>query len=448
MLVTLCFWLWPLLGLPLTHATTINVIPFSDASIYYSPGWSQEFSDSAQTSYMQADGFDCYLSVTLPSNASSVSYVGFKRAGGSMYGYTLDCDTDCLLQTVNATDPTVTDDANAPESTLFTVALDPSTQHTLYVLNILSNLGDGSSEINLSNLNVAVDDVSSSIQPVSNTVIPPLPTSSAGPTSSAQTSTSATPTSASSSASAILGSSNSVTATPTSGVNSPSGATSTGSATGSSVAGSQSPSVPVPPIASSSLTPNGTANASGASNSNGGGSSPRTVAIGVGVLGGIFGVCVIVALIAFIRQRRRKRRNTDPESSSSSSSSSLSGPRPPLSPTGSLIPIMPPPQMRQTSELYTIPNPFMDPPSEPPSEAPSLDMSHSDISHGSSYTQRRMEARTSPGSPASPAPTIPLPDIPRATADGRSHSPSIASFARSDLWITRSPSKPSFSSLV
>ncbi|KAJ6519562.1 hypothetical protein C8R45DRAFT_1085556 [Mycena sanguinolenta] len=444
MLVILCFWLWPLLGLLPTHAATINS---SDTSIYYSPGWSQEYSTSTQSSYMQTDGFDCYLSVTLPSNATSVSYVGFKRAGGSMYGYTLDCDTNCLLQTVNATDSTVADNANAPESTLFTIAMDPSTQHILYVYNIPSDLVDGSSEITLNNLNVAFDDVSTSspILPVSNARNLPS-TSSAGPTSSAQTSTSTTPTSSSSSASAT---SRSLSATSTSGVDTSGGATSTSIATGpSAVTGSQTPSVPVLPIASASPSPtsdgsaNGTANASAPSDSNGGGSSPRTVAIGVGVLGGIFGVCVIVALIAFIRQRR-KRRNNDPESSlSSSSSSSFSGSRRPAS-TGSLIPIMPPPQMRQTSELYTIPNPFMDPPSEISSDAPSLDLSYS-----SAYTQRRMEGRSSPGSPMSAAPTIPLPDIPRGPTEGRSESPSIASYARNDLWITRSPAKPAFSSLT
>jgi hypothetical protein len=37
------------------------------------------------------------------------------------------------------------------KSTLFTIAMDPSTQHTLYVYNIGS---DGSSQINLNNLNV------------------------------------------------------------------------------------------------------------------------------------------------------------------------------------------------------------------------------------------------------------------------------------------------------
>jgi hypothetical protein len=65
MLVTLYF--WSLLGLRLTYAATINVISASDPSILYSSGWSQEFSQSTQDSFMEADGFECALSVTLPS---------------------------------------------------------------------------------------------------------------------------------------------------------------------------------------------------------------------------------------------------------------------------------------------------------------------------------------------------------------------------------------------
>ncbi|KAJ7275306.1 hypothetical protein B0H12DRAFT_1086667 [Mycena haematopus] len=434
MLVTFCLWLWPLLGLPLTYAATSYVISSLDTSlVYFSPGWRQEFSDSTQDSYMQADAFEAYLSVTLPSNAVSVSYVGFKRAAGSMYGYSLDCDTDCLLQTANGSDPTVTDDANAPQSTLFTMALDSSTQHTLYVYNIPSDQVDGSSQINFNNLNVALADVSSPIQPASDTVDQPPPTSSAGPTSvSVQTPSSTTPTSSSSSAGATLGSSNSVSATPTSAVPS-GGATSTGSTVTapSSVTGSQTPSVPVLPIASFSSTPgDGTGNAAGSSNSSGKvGSSPKTVAIGVTILAVVFGVSAIVVLAVFIRQRRRKRRDSYPGSSSDS-----------LSSRGSIIPIMPPPPMRQASEAYSIPNPFIDPPSDPPSEAPSLDNPYS-----SSLMQRRMEGRTTPGSPA---PNIPLPDIPQGATDSRGAGPATASYARNDFWITRSPAKPSFSSLV
>ncbi|KAF8213344.1 hypothetical protein K438DRAFT_1087974 [Mycena galopus ATCC 62051] len=157
MLGTLCF--WPLLGLPLIYAATIRVIPSSDRSIVYSSGWTPQFSESTQEPYIQADGFVSSITVTLPTNASSVSYVGFKRSGRSMYGYTVDCQTECLLDTVNATDPTVTDDASAPQSTLFTIALDPSTQHTLYVYNIPSDLENAPSEINLDNLSVTLDDV-------------------------------------------------------------------------------------------------------------------------------------------------------------------------------------------------------------------------------------------------------------------------------------------------
>ncbi|KAF7339876.1 hypothetical protein MVEN_01904600 [Mycena venus] len=453
MLATLRF--WPLLGLSLTYAATINVIPASDTSlITYSPGWSLEFSQSTQDSFMQAEGISCYLSVTLPINASSVSYVGFKQDGGSMYGYTLDCEENCLLQTANGSDPTVTDVTTAPQSTLFTLDLDPSTQHTLYVYNIPSNAPDGSSQINLNNFNVALaSDVSAgeglpTPSNTDNTGSTSSTTSSAGSSStSEQGSTSTTPTSPSSSAnpisssaspsaSATSSSSNGVSTTPTNVGTSLSSAQ-TGS-TGTDPSGSSTTGSAVLPVISSSSTAEsgngkGTgAEAAGSSSGSGktGGLS-KSVAIGVSVLAVVFGGGVIAALFVFIRQRRQKHRNSYPGSSS--------GSQPPLSPTGSIIPIMPPPQMRGASMTYSpaIPNPFID----PPSDSPPLD-----IPFNSSLMQRRMEGRTSPGSPASPAPNIPLPEIPRGATDTRSSSPATT-YARSDLWITRSPAKPSFAVL-
>ncbi|KAF8213343.1 hypothetical protein K438DRAFT_1088006 [Mycena galopus ATCC 62051] len=228
---------------------------------------------------------------------------------------------------------------------------------------------------------------------------PPSATSSTSPASvSVQASTSPTPLS---SVGATSSSSNSVSATSISGVSSSSATT--GSAP---VASASSPSsAPVPSIAPSGSGTAEAGNGSSSSSTNGG--SPKTLAIGLTVLAVVFTGCVVTALVVCIRQRR-KRKNYGGSSDSSS--------RPPLSPAGSIMPIMRPPQMRQSD--FDIPNPFIDPPSEPPSEISSLD-----IQFNSSLMQRRMEGRSSPGSPASAAPTIPLPDIPRSGIDGRSNSP-------------------------
>ncbi|KAJ6574839.1 hypothetical protein B0H19DRAFT_615376 [Mycena capillaripes] len=155
MLATLRF--LPLLGLPLTYAAT-NIINASDPSLSFSPGWTEEFSQATQDLFSQTDVFGGSLTVTLPSAASSVSYIAFSRAGGSVYGYTLDCEDDCVLQTVNGSDPSVTDDASVFPSTIFSVDLDPSTQHTLRVYNIPSDQPDGSSEITFNSLSVDVQD--------------------------------------------------------------------------------------------------------------------------------------------------------------------------------------------------------------------------------------------------------------------------------------------------
>ncbi|KAJ6509269.1 hypothetical protein C8R47DRAFT_15404 [Mycena vitilis] len=154
-MLALCF--WPLLGLPLTYAST-TVLSVSDPSLVFSPGWTQEFSQATQDSFLQTNSFGGALTVTLPRAASSVDYVGFLTAGGSMYGYTLDCEEDCVLQTVNGSDPSVTNDTTAAQSTIFSLDLDPSIEHTLSVYNIPSDSPDGSSQINFNNLNVNIQD--------------------------------------------------------------------------------------------------------------------------------------------------------------------------------------------------------------------------------------------------------------------------------------------------
>ncbi|KAJ7225777.1 hypothetical protein GGX14DRAFT_640956 [Mycena pura] len=141
----------------ISHAATVT-ISASDPSISLTPGWSQQFSQSAQNSYIQTDSLLCDLTATLPPSATSVSYVGYKRAGGSTYGYTLDCEDDCILQTANGTDLSVSDDATALQSTIFSIDMDPSTQHTLRVYNIPSEASNGASKITFDHLSVLVQD--------------------------------------------------------------------------------------------------------------------------------------------------------------------------------------------------------------------------------------------------------------------------------------------------
>ncbi|KAK7064447.1 hypothetical protein R3P38DRAFT_3250032 [Favolaschia claudopus] len=436
MLAFICF--WPLLGLSLTYAATINVIPSSDASIVYSPGWSQEFSQSTQDSFKQASDFGCHLSVTLPSNASSVSYVGFKRAGGSLYGYVLDCVDDCLLQIANGSDTTVIDDASVSQSTLFTLDMDPSIQHTLYVYNIMSDQPDGFSQINLNNLNVNIDVPDSqgpkTTQLSSDTASQPSSTSTDASSSSpaSQSQSFKPPTTPSSSASSSASNSTSgstAVLSPVGPVSSVSATGSTGTASlPSSTSGSEPSSTTVPPIAlSPPTTGSGNSNFgsdSGSSNSNSGKTHglSKSVAIGVSVLAIVLGGVLFAILFVFVRQRRKNRSNYASSSGSS---------QPPLSPAGSIIPIMPPPQMREVSATYAIPNPFLYSPTEPPPL---------DFRADSPMMQRRMEGRTTP---ATPPPSIPLPDIPRAGTDSRSDSPGSA-YARNELWLTRSPARPAF----
>ncbi|KAJ7462640.1 hypothetical protein B0H11DRAFT_2285429 [Mycena galericulata] len=404
MLVTLL-----LLGLPITYAAT-TIISSSDPSISLSPGWSQQYSQSTQDLYMQTNFLDATLSATLPSYATSVSYVGYKRAGGSLYGYCIDCeDTEVwMLQTANASDPTVTDDDTAVESTMFTIDLDPSTQHTLMVVNLPdSQFNDYS--INLDHLFVEVEDNATGGNG-STTVTDPTANSTtltsmpgiAPPTSPSSTATTSTTTSTDGPGPTMtlpmLPVSPSTTAGTANGT--------AGTENGTSGAGNGTPG-----------TTNKASSSGVASKSSG---LSKSVITGISVLSIVFGLSLVVGLVAFLRQRQQKRRNSFQSSQPS--------------PTASIIPIMPPPppDMRTASS-----NPFSDP-SPRPLESPVR----------STLMQRRMESRNaSPGS----APTIPLPELPLDRPvnrmESRTNSPAT-SHAKSDLWIARpvqTPLKSQFS---
>ncbi|KAJ7169615.1 hypothetical protein C8R46DRAFT_1089371 [Mycena filopes] len=386
---TLC--LLPLLHLPLSYAAT-KILDVSDSSLVFSPGWSQE------SSVLSTDSFGGSLTASLPDSASSVTYVGFNTAGGSMYGYTIDCDTDCVLQTVNA-----------KPAALFSIDLDPTTQHILKVFNIPSDADDGSSQINFDHLNVSVQDNAGVVQvPISSTVT----TASASASSTSSTSSPSSNTVKVSPSSARRGATSGSVAAITSSV--------TGLSPSSSASVDDHPSTaanPVLPVASSA--PSSAASSSG-------GRVSRSVIVAATVLSIVFAGCFVATLVVFLRQRRQKRNNY---------ASSQSGS---LSPTGSIIPIMAPPQMR-TASL----NPFSDPTNPPPGER------GLDSPSNSSLMQRRMEGRSiSPSSPGAP-PSIPLPDVPldrRPKMESRSNSPAIP-FARNDLWIARTPVKSHFSAV-
>ncbi|KAJ7102191.1 hypothetical protein B0H15DRAFT_943152 [Mycena belliarum] len=393
MLVTLGF----LLPLPLTYAATSIIYP-SDPSIEFSPGWSQEYSQTTQDLYMQTDVFPASLTATLPISASSVSFVGYKRNGWSLYGYCLDCvgAEDELLKAANGTDPSVIDTSLALESTLFTVAMDPSTEHTLTVYNLPNDQLGGSGEITFDHLYVLVADNDSA--PQSGRFQGATPGAISGAASS-------TPLSQSTSSSAAVA------------------GLSTGTAFSTASLNQSTASGMIPVLQHPTSSPSGTADPVAAS------SGPATSRTGISkslvasmsILAVILVGFAIACLVVFLRQRRQRRRV--------GAQSSHTGNR---SPTGSIIPIMPPPlQMRIASA-----NPFSDPPSLTGAALPLDDPSKN------SLVQRRMENRSiSPGS----APTIPLPDLPPDRSmnrlESRPNTPNSA-FARNDLWIARPVQTP------
>ncbi|KAJ6627197.1 hypothetical protein B0H10DRAFT_1996001 [Mycena sp. CBHHK59/15] len=383
MLVTLYF--LPLL--PMTYAAT-QIICASDPTVSFTPGWSQAISQTTQDLFMLTDFFDASFTVSLPTSASSVSYIGYKRTGGSKYGYCIDCagSSNTILKTAEGNDPSLTDDADAPEvhmcypltldfypllqATLFSIFLDPSTQHTLSIYNIPDDSFEGESEITFDHLLVSrSSDPSPTISndPVPLTSVNLLTgttsvpsTSTPGPTSVPSTSTPSTTSSIGPS------SSSSGPATDTVLQSTPSSTTGTANASSSGVAGR-------PIKLSTSL-----------------------IAV-IAVLSVAFVLSVVVGAFFLLRSRQQRRRSFRSSQ---------------LSPTSSIIPIMPPPPMRMASPRPASPQPSSPRPTNP-------------------Y-----------GPPNIPLPALPL-DRPINSSlmqkrfDSRSDSPASASLTQSDLWIAR-----------
>ncbi|KAJ7042510.1 hypothetical protein C8F04DRAFT_1251941 [Mycena alexandri] len=398
MLATLCLLL--LLSLPFTYAAT-EILDVSNSSLVFSPGWSQELFVSTGDSVLQTDSFGGSLTASLPNSTSSVSYVGFNTAGESMYGYTIDCEDDCVLRTVNGSDPSLNDGEIASNpSTLFTIDLDPSSQHVLRVFNIPSDADDGSSQITFDHLNISVQDNAASSPTSATDILGPISFTVASASSTSSTSISR---------STAKVPASSAKATPSGGSATPSSVP-TGSAT--RLSPSSSASADDQPSAATPVLPVTTSAASSSASSGG---VSKSVIVAATVLSLVFTGALVAALVVFLRERRKKRNSYASSQAGSGS----------LSPTGSIIPIMPPPQMR-TASL----NPFSDPPfAEVPLDSPG----------SSSLMQRRMDSRsTSPASPGAP-PNIPLPDLP---LDRR---PKMES--RNDLWIARTPVKSHFSAV-
>ncbi|CAK5280118.1 unnamed protein product [Mycena citricolor] len=147
-------------SLPFSYAATATsqlLLDASDPSLVFSAGWTTQFSNASGSDYLQTDTVLGSLTASLPG-ASPVLSAAPAAAGGSSYGYTVDCQNDCILTTVSATDPSAGNPSFVQASTLFSLNLDPSFEHILRVYNIPSNLPGGHSEITFDHLAVDVQD--------------------------------------------------------------------------------------------------------------------------------------------------------------------------------------------------------------------------------------------------------------------------------------------------
>ncbi|KAF7306688.1 hypothetical protein MIND_00460500 [Mycena indigotica] len=371
--------------LRLSQAVSVTNISASDPAIVFTPGW-QNISES-DANFLATTEFLCHLTVTLPPSTSSVSYFGYSRTGSSRYGYTLDCLDDCLVQTINGTNPA---DASTL-STLFTLDVDPSTNHTLRVYNL--GTAD-SSQITFDHLSLVVQDNASA------------PSSDLNPTTSLSSEASSTTeprTTALKQSSSLAESTASVILL-----------SATSEATSSN------------DISATNTGPDGSATSASSDASDSTGGVSKQLVIGLTVFAVVVTTGTVALLIICLRRRRREQQGRV-------------SPTPP-SPTSSIIPIMEPPpaSMNPFAEpVVSFPDPYSVPqfPLDPPAN--------------SAMMQRRQRPDSRIASPGL-APTIPLPDLPAGARlnrmESRSNSPmsSNRSGSRSDMWISRTPARNEF----
>ncbi|KAJ7293314.1 hypothetical protein C8J57DRAFT_1268704 [Mycena rebaudengoi] len=331
--------------LPLAWAST-KIITASDPSLELSTGDWNEAESASGSSFLFTDTSNAYMTATLPDAASSVAFVGYRRSGSSTYGYCLDCD-GASKYTLNTADGSGNDEEE--ESTIFSMDLDPSSQHTLTVYNLANN-----GEITFGHLAVEIDDVA----PVLSASDTPSPPTTASISTDSISATSVKPTSTSS--------------------------RSTSSSTGSSQPSTTPPSntVLLP-----GLAPSSTANEASASSGVSGKPlrlSTSLIAV-IAVLTFTFVLSVVVGLFFLLRTRRRRRQSRGSSAARFSSADSI-------------IPIMPPPLSPPPMQSLAPVRPASPRPSNPfaPPDLP-LPPLPLDAPMNSSMMQRRME-NSSPAS--------------------------------------------------
>ncbi|KAI0732242.1 hypothetical protein C8Q72DRAFT_882300 [Fomitopsis betulina] len=252
----------------------------NNSAVLFSTGWST-VSNAAGT-FRETTGKANEVEIFLPAGTVTVFYVGFKQTGGALYAVCLDCGTSGqLVRQINASDPM----ADTSPAVLFSYSgLNPSTSHTLQVVNGVDAAFDNTSTLTFKEVVTFVNVTSTSLSSTATT----------SSVSSKATSSSTTSSHTTSSASSIASSTNVSTST-----------TSHPSSASATTATTAAVSPPLVSITTSSIPASSTATTTSGSLSRSGLSTGTIIAA---VVSSVAAVLLLFALAIFLLYRARNRQ--------------------------------------------------------------------------------------------------------------------------------------------
>ncbi|KAE9410863.1 hypothetical protein BT96DRAFT_983545 [Gymnopus androsaceus JB14] len=193
----------------LLQFTTAEVQSFavSGSVLTFSPGW-QSTSSEAAGPFSFTNTLGLALTINLPLSTTSISYVGLKTTGGSIYGVCLDCTTSTFnLQEFSGRDATLLSNSDAVPTTIFSLDVNPDEEHVLQI----SNIADGAeSELTFVSLILEKGGSSTTVGDPLVTAISSTSITSSSSTSTVASSTTSTSTTVSSTTSSITATSSSI----------------------------------------------------------------------------------------------------------------------------------------------------------------------------------------------------------------------------------------------
>ncbi|KAF8649845.1 hypothetical protein AX16_005608 [Volvariella volvacea WC 439] len=135
---------------PLVLGTTL-IFNSANPALSFPRHWRMARSLSGD-SFLYTSNLGLVLTVKLPDSVTSISYLGYRRARGSIYGFCIDCANSSPVSFVDGHDPDIADNTQAVLSTMFVIDLDATARHNLSLYNLPDPQFGNTSELTLHSL--------------------------------------------------------------------------------------------------------------------------------------------------------------------------------------------------------------------------------------------------------------------------------------------------------